>query len=108
MFLCGRCYLLRAIFKLHLSVLTRQEYFLLIGAAISATLYQLYMAKSLRHLSPSTVSPLLYLAVLFGCIADYFVWHIVPHWFTFVGFVLIFMSTLFSVLKLQKAAVASR
>ncbi|PHQ80588.1 MAG: hypothetical protein COB66_04450 [Coxiella sp. (in: Bacteria)] len=72
------------------------------GAGISATRYQLTMAKSLRYLPPPTVSPLLYLTVLFGCTADYFVRGVIPHWFTFVGFVLIVMSALPSVLRSQK------
>lgn len=81
-------------FKLHIENITFHDYLFLIGIAISTTCYQILITKSLCYLSSSVVSPLLYLAVVFGCIGDYLFWHITPERLTFIGFVLIIVSAL--------------
>lgn len=83
-------------FKVRIHGFTTDDYLLFVGIGLAATIYQVSIAKALAYLPASTVSPLLYMAVVFGSVGDYVFWHVTPEWFTFVGFALILMSAGFN------------
>lgn len=69
----------------------------LILIGVVGTVYQELLTRALLYAPPKTISPLLYLSIIFSTVFDWMFWDYVPNLYFWVGVTLVGLSCIFSI-----------
>jgi len=64
--------------------------------------FQLLLILAVKYASTTTISPFIYLAVVFSGVLDWLIWHQVPHMLTLIGALIIIVSAISSTIHHTK------
>jgi len=74
----------------------------LIASGVLYALFQMLLILSVKYASTTTISPFIYLAVVFSGIIDWMVWNEVPNALTIFGSLLVIVAAIISTVHLKK------
>jgi len=74
----------------------------LVASGVLYALFQMLLILSVKYASTTTISPFIYLAVVFSGIIDWVIWNMVPNTLTICGSLLVIASAIISTVHLKK------
>lgn len=70
---------------------------ILIGIGVLAAIYQYFLTKGYQYASAQKISPLIYFAVILSGVFDWIFWNNVPHFFSYIGVVLVLIGAIYCI-----------
>lgn len=70
---------------------------ILLAIGVTGTIYQELLTRALSYAPPKTISPLLYLSIVFSGVFDWIFWHNIPDLYFWIGMTLVGLGCIYSI-----------